>query len=62
MFDTMDKDGSGLIDFKELLTGLSTALRGNPQQRLDFYFGLYDMDGIYGKMKILQNRNEGSSK
>ena len=45
MFDTMDKDGGGLIDFKELLTGLSTALRGNPQQRLDFYFGLYDMDG-----------------
>ena len=45
MFDTMDQDGSGLIDFKELMTGLSMALRGSPEQRLEFYFQLYDMDG-----------------
>ena len=45
MFDTMDTNASGTIDFKELLTGLSTALRGSPEQRLDFYFSLYDMDG-----------------
>ena len=45
MFDTMDANASGTIDFKELLTGLSTALRGSPDQRLDFYFSLYDMDG-----------------
>ena len=32
MFDSMDKDGGGLIDFKELLSGLSMALRGSPQQ------------------------------
>lgn len=45
MFDTIDQNQSGTIDFKELLAGLSTALRGSPEQRLDFYFQLYDMDG-----------------
>eukprot|EP01043_Picozoa_sp_COSAG02_P033333 COSAG02_NODE_2269_length_9270_cov_17.410642_8_plen_118_part_00 len=45
MFDTMDQNESGTIDFKELLSGLSTALRGAPEQRLDFYFNLYDMNG-----------------
>ena len=45
MFDIMDENESGTIDFKELLSGLSTALRGAPEQRLDFYFNLYDMNG-----------------
>ena len=45
MFDAMDRNQSGTIDFKELLGGLSTALRGEPEQRLDFYFSLYDMNG-----------------
>ena len=40
----MDKDGSGTIDFRELLTGLSTVLRGDATQRAEFYFSLYDMD------------------
>ena len=40
----VDKDGSGTIDMRELLTGLSTALRGDATQRAEFYFSLYDTD------------------
>ncbi len=44
VISAVDKDGSGTIDFKELLCGLSTALRGDATQRAEFYFSLYDMD------------------
>ena len=44
MFDIMDKDNSGTIDFRELLAGLSAALRGDAEQRAEFYFSLYDMN------------------
>lgn len=44
-FDLIDRDKSGVVNFKELLTGLSSAVSGTPQQKLDFYFNLYDMDG-----------------
>jgi Ca2+-binding EF-hand superfamily protein len=45
LFDAMDADGSGTISFQELLSGLSTALRGTPEQRAKFFFRIYDEAG-----------------
>jgi Ca2+-binding EF-hand superfamily protein len=44
-FDAMDSDDSGIISFKELMQGLSTALRSTPQQRAEFFFKMYDDAG-----------------
>jgi len=45
MYEHMDADGSGKLDFKELLLGFSTMLSGSVDDKIAFYFSLYDQDG-----------------
>lgn len=42
MFDSMDRSGDGSVDFKEVLMGLSRAMRSaSPTDRFELYFELY---------------------
>lgn len=41
LFKTFDADSSGLIDFDELLIGLSRAIHSSPEERARFYFDTY---------------------
>jgi Ca2+-binding EF-hand superfamily protein len=58
MFDAIDRDGSGTVDFKELLGGLSAALRApTPELKMDFYFSLYDQDqsGVIDRAEVFRS-------
>lgn len=44
MFAMFDKDGSGEIELKELITGLSTYSSSKPEDKLKFAFMMYDED------------------
>ncbi|CAL9704674.1 unnamed protein product [Knipowitschia caucasica] len=45
MFQTFDMNDDGYIDFMEYVAALSLVLKANVQQRLRWYFKLYDVDG-----------------
>ncbi|XP_034546569.1 guanylyl cyclase-activating protein 1 [Notolabrus celidotus] len=45
MFTTFDMNDDGFIDFMEYVAALSLVLRGGVQQKLRWYFKLYDIDG-----------------
>ncbi|XP_076003517.1 guanylyl cyclase-activating protein 1 [Genypterus blacodes] len=45
MFSTFDMNSDGFIDFMEYVAALSLVLKGGVQQKLRWYFKLYDMDG-----------------
>jgi len=45
IFQVYDKNGDGKIDFRECVNVLSIASRGNPREKLEFSFHLYDLDG-----------------
>ncbi|KAI8497270.1 hypothetical protein Bbelb_252190 [Branchiostoma belcheri] len=44
IFRTFDRDGSGSVDFREFLCGMSALLRGTTAQRLRWAFNMYDLD------------------
>ncbi|KAM6183457.1 calcineurin subunit B type 2 [Erethizon dorsatum] len=45
VLDIFDTDGSGEVDFKELIMGISQfSVRGNEEQKLRFAFSIYDLD------------------
>jgi Ca2+-binding EF-hand superfamily protein len=44
-FSAFDVDKDGAINFKEFVVGLSTVLRGTPEERMQFMFRSYDTDG-----------------
>lgn len=45
LIDVFDNDGSGDVDFKEFIAGISTfSSKGNPQEKLKFAFKIYDID------------------
>jgi len=43
--DIIDIDGDGAIDFREVVAGLSTFLRGRPEAKIELLFSALDMDG-----------------
>ncbi|KAI8486688.1 hypothetical protein Bbelb_356630 [Branchiostoma belcheri] len=45
IFRTFDRDGSGTVDFKEFMCGMSALLRGTTPERLKWAFNMYDLDG-----------------
>jgi len=40
VFEAFDRDGSGLVSFKEMMSGLGQVLTGSTSNRADFYFNL----------------------
>ncbi|XP_006926619.1 guanylyl cyclase-activating protein 1 [Pteropus alecto] len=45
MFETFDFNKDGYIDFMEYVAALSLVLKGKVEQKLRWYFKLYDVDG-----------------
>ncbi|KAK3094954.1 hypothetical protein FSP39_008312 [Pinctada imbricata] len=45
VFNTFDQDGNGSLSFEEFVMGLSVLSRGTLQERLQWTFNLYDING-----------------
>ncbi|KAL3315269.1 hypothetical protein Ciccas_006099 [Cichlidogyrus casuarinus] len=45
VFRTFDKDNSGKIDFKEFLLAINITSGGQPQEKLEWAYQMYDIDG-----------------
>ncbi|KAM4748404.1 guanylyl cyclase inhibitory protein-like [Rhinophrynus dorsalis] len=44
IFRTLDKNGDGIVDFREYVTAISMLAHGSPEDKLKWSFKLYDKD------------------
>ncbi|EFA83231.1 calcium-binding protein [Heterostelium album PN500] len=45
LFNVFDKNKDNTINFQEFVCGLSVITRGTPEEKIEFAFSLYDLDG-----------------
>ncbi|KAJ5074554.1 calcium binding protein [Anaeramoeba ignava] len=45
LFKNFDENGDGEISFSELITAMSITSRGSTDEKLEFLFNIYDLDG-----------------
>jgi len=45
IFNVFDEDKNGSINFQEFVCALSVMTRGTPDEKLEFAFSMYDLDG-----------------
>lgn len=54
-FKIFDRDGSGSISFRELVTGLSTLLRGSTDAQIELDFKVWaDSNGLIGRSEFVE--------
>jgi len=56
IFNAFDANHDGNINFQEFVTSLSVMTRGDPSEKLEFAFQMYDLDGngFIGKEELTQ--------
>ncbi|KYQ89480.1 calcium-binding protein [Tieghemostelium lacteum] len=45
LFNVFDKNKDGTVNFQEFVCGVSSITRGTPEEKIEFAFSLYDLDG-----------------
>eukprot|EP01112_Ceratiomyxa_fruticulosa_P010509 TRINITY_DN2787_c0_g1_i4.p1 TRINITY_DN2787_c0_g1~~TRINITY_DN2787_c0_g1_i4.p1 ORF type:complete len:232 (-),score=42.67 TRINITY_DN2787_c0_g1_i4:76-675(-) len=56
LFGVLDQNGDGLVDFRELLMAMNTAINGDMEQKVELMFKIYDIndDGFLAKTELLK--------